>query len=197
MSKSEYIRVMTPPFRISFPNLTVPRPGPNGEGEPKYSIKMLFPKDMQGADKDAMQKIRDTCAFVAKNKWPEGLPKGLKKPIHDGDAESEYPEDAGCWYASARSTQKPGIVDARNIEIQDDRRIEQMIYPGCWCRATIAIGAAERGSKCVHFILGNIQKIRDDASFSPRKAATEEFEALEHSEAQADFADDQDEESEF
>jgi hypothetical protein len=196
-TKNEYIRIMTPPFRVSFPNLTEARPGPDGTGKPKFGLKMLFPKNMTGSDLEQMKKIRAICAQVAAAKWPDGLPKGLKKPLHDGDTDSEYPEDGGFWYASARSTQKPGVVNQKNIEIQDNAAIEKLLYAGCWARATIAIGATETGSKCVHFILGNIQKIRDDESFSSRKSAQEEFDALEPSEAQSDFDEKETSEDEF
>lgn len=189
--KSEYVKMMTPPFRVSFPNLAEPRPGPGGTGDSKFGIKMLFPKNATGKDAEMLSDIRKVCKEVAVKYWGEKLPVNLKKPFRDGDTESDYPEDAGFWIASARTTKKPGIVDQRLIEIKDKDEIESKIYGGCWARATIAIGATEAGgSKCVHFILQNLQKLKDDNSFGSRKAATEEFEAVEFSEAQNDFGDD-------
>jgi hypothetical protein len=163
---------------------------------------MLFPKN----PKDVPEKLRSLpgsidelkkiCAEVANAFWPEGLPKNLKKPFRDGDTDTEYAEDKGMHVASARTTKKPGIVDGSNREITSKEEIEERIYAGCWCRATIAIGATETGSKCVHFCLNNLQKLKDDTKFGNRKSAKEEFETVDGfedgaaGEAERDFSAD-------
>lgn len=196
MAKKEYVKVMTPAFRISFPNISEAK-AINGQGDPKFGMKMLFPKDVNQVPQEfradyneKLANMRTVCKNVAMKFWENKLPANLKKPFHDGDTESEYPEDSGHWYASARTTKKPGVVDGRNHEYKEKNAIDDLIYGGCWCRATVAIGATETGgSKCVHFVLNNIQKLKDDSPFGNRKAATEEFEQVDFSEVQDDFED--------
>lgn len=189
-TKSEYIKIMTPAFRISFPNLAEARTV-NNQGTPKFGMKMLFPKNATGKDKELLDNMRNVCKDVAMKYWENKIPSNLKKPFHDGDTESDYPEDLGYWYASARTTKKPGIVDGKNYEYKTKEEIEKLIYAGCWCRATLAIGATETGgSKCVHLVLNNVQKLKDDAPFGNRKSAVEEFDVVDFSETAADFAND-------
>jgi len=185
-AKSEYKKIMTPAFRVSFPHLAEPMPGPDG-GIAKFAVKMLFPK----SEKDVPEKLRNLpgsatiaeikklCADVATAYWKDGLPKTLKKPFRDGDTETEYAEDKGMLVASARTTKKPGIINGANREMTTKEEIEERFYAGCWARATIAVGATETGgNRCVHFVLNNLQKLKDDAKFGNRKSAKEEFETV-------------------
>jgi hypothetical protein len=192
-NENNYIRVTTPPFRLSFPWLATPQPPIDGKGEPKFGIKMMFPKAT--AEKD-LAEIRKVCAHVANSFWGGKIPGNLKKPLHDGDTESEYPEDKGFLYASARCKNKPGIVDGAMREIKTEEEIKDRLYPGCWCRATIQIGAGDKGgSKFVHLALCNIQLLRGDTKFGNRKDAKDDFaavegyvdESVENSEVAADF----------
>ena len=191
--KSVYVKYMTPPFRASFPALHEPKLGPDGTGKPKYSVRMMFPKEAESKDKEMLAKIRASVKDSALKYWDGKIPVNLKKPFKDGDTESDHDGDKGYMIASARTDKKPGVVDARNIPIESPEAIQEKIYPGCWCRATILVGATETGgSKCVHFILQNLQKLKDGERFDNRVAATEEFEPVEFSEEQEDFADEKD-----
>jgi hypothetical protein len=180
VKKSVYTKFMTPKFRISYPHLIEPQLGPDGTGTPKYGLKMMFPKEgMDQEDKLLFQKLREGSKKAAIDYWGDPLPKNLKKPLKDGDADSDREEDKGFWYASARSKDKPGVVSAQCLKIIDPDEIKNMIYPGCWCRATIAVGATEQGgSKCVHFILNNIQFVKDDTRLDGRTSADRDFEPV-------------------
>jgi hypothetical protein len=178
---------MTPQFRASFPSLHEPKFGPDGTGKAKYSVKMLFPKTMEGNDLKLFNELRAGIKTAALNYWGENIPKTLKKPLKDGDdADNDY--DKGFWTVSARTDKKPGVVNDRNQIVDDPQKIGELIYPGCWCRATVLVGATETGgSKCVHLILQNIQFLKNGDRLDGRSAADQDFEPVTFSEEQADF----------
>ena len=193
--KPNHVSGVTPPFRISYPKLVHPEPGPGGVGEPKFSIRMLFPKNMEPADEARMELMRKCCGQVARAffcKKPEDkLPLALKKPLHDGDGEEGKKGEAGFWTANARTNKdnKPEVMDQKKA-LMDDARITREIYPGCWCRAHISIGATDKaGSKCVYFVLNHVQKIKDDTRLAGKGSANDCFDAVEYSEAQEAFAE--------
>ena len=193
--KPNYVSGVTPAFRISYPKLITPDLGPGGAGEPKFSIRMLFPKNMDAADAERLELMRKCCGQVARAffcKKPEDqLPKALKKPIHDGDGEDGKKGEGGFWTANARTNaeNKPECVDQEK-EHMDDERVKREIYPGCWCRAHISIGATDKaGSKCVFFVLNHVQKVKDDTRLAGKGSADDCFDAVEYSEAQEAFAE--------
>lgn len=194
--KSEFVKCWTPNFRVSFPALDEPKLGPDGTGEPKYSVRCLVPKNCTGKDAELLKKLREECKNSALKFWevddPAKLPKALKKPIKDGD-ESEYEGEHGYWVFNARTTQRPGVVDAKCRDLSKEE-IKDQVYAGCWARATVLVGSTDRaGSKCVFLILSNLQKIKDDTPFGNRRKASEEFEAVEFSEAGEEFTGAEDE----
>lgn len=165
-------KCMTPEFRTSYPNVFKAK---SFEGqEPKYGLTMLFSK------KADISKLKKAAFNAAVEKWGEDKakwPKKLRLPFRDGDAEKAdmkgYP---GHIFVSASSKQKPGVVDQRREAILD----EQAFYAGCYARATLIAFAYDRaGNVGVSFSLQNVQKLRDGERFSGRKAAEDEFDAVE------------------
>jgi hypothetical protein len=185
--KCDFIKCTTPPFRVSFPALHEPKRGPDGTGELKYSVRMLFPKEMGESDAKLFKTIVDACGTVANQFWGEGKhPKNLKKPRKDGD-DSDYANEKGHWILNARTTQKVGVVDQKRRELIDEE-IKEKLYAGCWARATILVGATNKaGNNAVYLILQNVQFLRDDSAFGNRKKAVDDFEAVEFSEGAEDF----------
>lgn len=175
MAKQERIKLKTPPFRLSFPNLLAPN---SYEGGPaKYGCSMLFyPDKMNKKQKalfDAMVQAAD-AALREKFKIPKGkkIPANFKLPMRDGDEKPDLDGYGdGCKFASATSKMKPGIIDVNGVEIDD----AEEIYAGCWCRATITVFGYDNIGKGAAFGLYNIQKIADDASFSNRASAEDDF----------------------
>jgi hypothetical protein len=185
----KYEKVWTPTARICWPHLDAPWGGPRNDSEPKYCATFLIPKNVQGKDAELLKTMREKCDLVTKKTWPEKLPANLKRLFKDGD-EMDLAECKGHWVFTARTKEKPGVVTRANVEVKEPEKIKELIYPGCWVRATVAIGANEfSGSKYQHALLNNLQFVRDDARFDGKAAATSEFEALETSETQEDFAD--------
>lgn len=180
--KKKRVRVVTPFFRVSFPNVFVPKAAFKGQ-EPTYNIQMLFPKD--GKHKANLEEIKKLVLQVAADKWGSDITKypGSKKspfkwPLRDGE-EKELEAYKGMIFANAKSKMKPQILDRDKNEILAPTEF----YGGCWARATISIypfALTELGSYGVAFGLDNIQKVRDDASFNGKRNAKDDFEVIEN-----------------
>lgn len=172
---AERLKVVTPPFRVSFP--AVFEPSSYQGGDPKYSVVGLFyPGKFTDADKKAwasMQAIADVASKDKFKKAVKDLPANLKRPIRSG-AEKEHLEGynvPGCMFATFSSKQRPGIVDRNKQPILT----EEDFYPGCWARATITAYPYDNVGKGVAFGLHNLQKLGDDENFTGRVAAEEDF----------------------
>lgn len=165
--------VLTPEARFSFPSLfTATKPkGSPAEQKPKFGVTMLFKK---GEDltilKEAVVGVL-TEKFGEKDKWP----KKLRLPFRD-QGEKEYAGyEAGAIFVTALSSQKPGVVNAKNEYIDD----ESQVYPGCYGRCTIrAFYYDNSGNKGVSFGLQNAQKTRDGESLGGRMRAEDEFDQV-------------------
>lgn len=165
--------VLTPEARFSFPSLFRPTKPKNAKPEQKekYGVTLLFKK---GEDltilKEAVVEVL-TEKFGTKDKWP----KNIRLPFRDqGDREYEGYE-AGATFIGALSTQKPGVVNARNEYIED----ESQVYPGCYGRATLRpFWYDNSGNKGVSFGLQNVQKTRDGEALGGRMRAEDEFDAV-------------------
>jgi len=165
-------RVMTPEFRVSFPNVFKPGRALQEGAEPKYGMSMLFPK---GAD---LKALKAAAAAAAKEKWGDKIPKGIRDPFRDqGEKEYEGYED-GAIFINATSKLKPGLVDSQREDIISDEEF----YAGCYARATInAFAYDTAGNKGVAFGLNNVQKLRDGDPLGGRVRAADDFEAVESS----------------
>ena len=172
---AERLKIVTPPFRVSFP--AVFEPSSYQGGDPKYSVVGLFdPDKVTEADKKAwasMQAIADAASKDKFKKADKDLPANFKKPIRSG-AEKEHLEGynvPGCMFATFSSKQRPGIVDRNKQPILT----EDEFYPGCWARATVTAYPYDNVGKGVAFGLHNIQKLGDDENFTGRMAAEDDF----------------------
>ena len=170
--------VMTPKFRVSFPDVF--RPGKaDDSGKQKYGVTMLFEP---GADLTA---LKAEAMRAGKEKWGADetkWPKGWKNPFKEQGDKSYDGYVAGGKYISAKSSQKPGLVNTKNEDIID----ESEFYAGCYARATVKAFAYEARnasgaviSRGIGFGLHNIQKLGDGDPFSGRIAASKEFTPVE------------------
>jgi hypothetical protein len=173
---AERLKVVTPPFRVSFP--AVFEPSSYQGGDPKYSVVGLFyPDKFTEADKKtwaSMQAIADAASKDKFKKAVKDLPGNFKKPIRSG-AEKEHLEGynvPGCMFATFSSKQRPGIVDRNKQPILT----EEDFYPGCWARATITAYPYDNVGKGVAFGLQNLQKVADGERLDSRTDAQEDFE---------------------
>jgi len=170
----ERTKIITPPFRVSFPSVF--EPSSYQGGEPKYSVVMLFyPDKFNEADKKAfaaLKAVADVAAMEKFKKPVKDFSDNMRKPIRRGEEKAHlegYGE--GCVFATASSKQRPGLIDKTKQEILD----KDAFYPGCWARATVTAFAYDNKGKGVAFGLHNIQKLGDGENFTGRVAADEDF----------------------
>ncbi len=175
--KPEKKKVISPPFRLSFPNL-FEKSSFKGS-EPKYSAVMIFhPDKFTAKDKaafQAMKNIANEAALEFHKKALKDFPEGWKKPLKDGMIKDHLEGyGKGTIFATASTKQSPGIInrerDPMVVMTPDD------MYPGCWCRATITAYGYDNIGKGVAFGLQNIQKLGEGQNFTGRVAAEEDFE---------------------
>jgi hypothetical protein len=171
MAKSELVKVMTPKFRVSFPNVFKAKAIEEGQ-DPKFSMAMLFDDE---ADLSAMKKAAQDAI---KAKWPDKSkrPKGLRNPFRDATEKLQFEGyEEGITFVTASSKQKPGLVDQQRDDILD----YEDFYAGCYARATLlAFPYDTMGNKGVSFLLSNIQKLADGEPLSGKTKAKDDFDAV-------------------
>ncbi len=90
MSSNKSEIVVTPEFRMVWPNLFEPRAfmrDGKPTGEPKYGLTMLFdPNAPKIPGQPTLDDLKATAARVAKAQWPGRDLKELKFPFKSGDA---------------------------------------------------------------------------------------------------------------
>jgi len=179
----EELKVLTPAFRISFPNVFKPRAAFDGQ-EPTYNIQMLFPKNEAdipeklrkfGTDLSSVKKaLAAACRkeWGEKSKWPK-----FKHPvIRDGEEKSDLAQYKGMFFINSKSKYAPGIVNQRNEEIIS----AEEFYAGGWARATLNVYTYDnKFGAGVQLGLQNLQFLMDDESFSGKRNAKDDFDVIE------------------
>jgi len=161
-------KVLTPEFRVGFPHVFKPKVF--GQGDPKFSVMMIFEKK---ADLAAMKRI---AMQAAKEKWGDKLPPNFRGPLRDG-AEKAHLEGLGTGvvFTTATTKTQPGLVDRELQTIVSPSEF----YPGCYARATVhAFAYDNSGNRGVSFGLQNLQKLRDGKPLSGRSRPEDDFDAL-------------------
>ena len=124
--------VVTPEFRMLWPNLFEPRRVKikgKETGEPKYGLSMLL-------DPSEIGDLKTAAKDVALAKWPGHTLSELKFPFSDGDKKAAEQETAGRdgkFYAGtvvlkASSKYKPVVVDTHRKDIIDATRLYSGAY---------------------------------------------------------------------
>lgn len=165
--------IITPEFRVSFPQILEPRLN-DLNGKMEYSLVALFPK---GADLSA---LKAAAAAAAKEKWGDKLPANMRSPFRDQaekEKDGKLPAgmEAGAIFMSLKANQRPGLVDAKVQPIID----ASDFYAGCWARAQVrAFAYDNKGNRGVSFGLQNVQKMREGEPLGSRVRAEDAFEAV-------------------
>jgi hypothetical protein len=164
--------IMTPEFRVSFPNVFRPGKVIQAGAEPKYGVTMLFPK---GAD---LSKLKAAAQAAVVEKWgadQSKWPKNLRSPFRDQGEKEFAGYEPGAVFITATSKQKPGLVDAQVQDIIE----ESQFYAGCYARATVrAFAYDQAGNSGVAFGLQNIQKLREGEPLGGRTKPSQDFEPV-------------------
>ena len=167
MAKKEIEKVITPVFRVSFPQVFEPKAF--GGGDPKFSVVMLFDK------KADLTKIKALIKKAALAKWPEELPKTFVNPRKNGD-KKEYNGYAGMIYATASSLYAPGVIDEQKEPIINPKEF----YAGCYAIASVNAFAYDKlGKRGVSFGLQNLMKINDGEPLGGGSTPEQDFESIE------------------
>lgn len=175
MNKARHM-VITPPFRVSFPNVFVPRSFQDTDGVAKnYSLDMIFNSE-KDFDKEHKGKTTQTPSMKrvlfnakvdqwgSKDKWPKFpfpvFKEGNERQNKDGEILNGY-EDK--FYATAKCGEKfpPKVVglDGKPLD-------EKSFYPGCYAIAGLMARPYIFGkNQGVRFILLQIQKVKDGERF--------------------------------
>lgn len=168
-AKQNTANIISPEFRVSFPNVFRPQAMKGSNNEPKYGITMLFKK---GENLAALEKAVLDCATEAlgadRSKWP----KGLRSPFRDQGERDYEGYEQGAVFVNATSKQRPGLVDANVQDIIEERQF----YAGCYARASLrAFYYDSSGNKGVGFGVQNIQKTRDGEPLGGRTTPEQDF----------------------
>ena len=178
MANTPSTRVTTPRARASYANVFEPRRSPNGDL--KYSIMLLFPKDSTD-----FSEMKAAVVAAAQKKFPSlGIKtfkdlkeSGLKSPFRDGDKEPKYKgkEDyKGMVFINASDKEAPGIIDENKHPITSASEF----WSGCWCSVSVTFfGYSNSGNEGVGVGLNNIMRLGKDSRLDNRMAAEDEFEA--------------------
>lgn len=199
------VKITTKPFRLAFPVLE--KPEAYEDGDPKYSIQMIFEKDSEG-----VQEIRKALFQACKNRWGDDRAKwpGLLKtinfkdffdptgkngfPVRDGDTVT-WDGFAGMAFckASCSTKFKPGVVDkTRKALGEPDSTLGSYddVFGGLICRAVITCDTYEGKTKGCTCYLSHVQVLKDDGTRYSGSRAEDEFDDWQDNESGATGDDD-------
>ena len=170
--KTNPLKVVTPKFRLSFPELFEAKVYEDQAA--KFSIKMLFDK------KTDLAPLKAVVKKAIQEKWGDNNIKGLTLPFVDGN-EKDLDGYENTIVVGASSKFKPQVVNQKLEEIltADD------IYAGCFARAAINAYAWEAKNKQgkvikrgVSFNLESVQKLSDGERFVKVPDAKDTFDEV-------------------
>ena len=192
-SQSKSSRLITPPFRVSFPSVF--EKSTFNEGASRYSLTALFfPKKFTDKDKEKWKAILaaiDKVSIEAFKKPMKDLDKGLYKvPFHKGDEKTYqgYGDPDMRYCTLANSKRRPQIVNVDGSFITAEN--SEDFYAGCWARASVNPYAFTKIGKGISLGLANLQKIKDDESFEGFTSAEDDFGGDDEFGTQADDEED-------
>ena len=156
--KLEGIKITTPKGRLSFPHLFEPTKYKE-DSKAQYNCTILFPKNEDLSKlKTAMGLAQEQAFGKDKKNWP----KNINLPWRDGDDKDDYEGYAGNYYLSAKTFNRPPVIDRQKQKIED----AEEIYGGCYGRLALVIKVTESGGKYyVTCYLQGVQKLSDGEKF--------------------------------
>jgi Protein of unknown function (DUF2815) len=193
MGKSERIRLLTPTFRVSFPDVFVKRVF-QGQGDQsgRYACAALFsgfevvdgrtrmkaPASWPDKDQSKWNAVIQACnevAIRAFKKPMKELDRGVYQlPFHRGE-EKEY-EGYGpgiVYFTMSAKNRRPGIVAKDGITPITHGGPEEF-YAGCYARASVTPFANTQW-KSLALGLNNLQKLADGSRLDAFTSAEDDF----------------------
>lgn len=175
---AEIIKLVTPVFRVSFPNLFEPQ-SMNG-GKAKYGLSAVWtPADFTDLDKKrwaAIKKAMDEESIRAFKKSVKDLPANFKKGLRNGNEKELEGYGPGTVFASLTTNLRPGVIDIDKTPIGPEHGNDSLIYPGMYGRATVNVYSYSNEGKGIALGLMNFQRVRDGERLDSRTDAANDFE---------------------
>ena len=155
-------KVVTGSVRFSYLNVFKPRAFAEGSPE-KYSVVLLIPKTAEKTVRKIKKAIEEETKEGMSAFWKGKKPANFWNPLRDGDEEKadEHPEYAGMYFITAKSDQKPILLDESGEELFD----QSEMYSGCWGRADLSFFAFDNKTKGIGVGLNALKKTKDDEPF--------------------------------
>jgi hypothetical protein len=184
------VKLTTPPFIACFPNAFKARPGgKNGTGKLKYGLTALWLDPDAFPEQDKKKWVAILKALSAESvaafgkKWSELNPAVYRTGIRknsDREEPFEHPNiTPRAMFANITSDYKPGVCDINGNDVGPELGNEDLLYPGCLCRATVNAYSFKNEGKGVAIGLNNIMILSSNVAKYPRldnrKGAAEDF----------------------
>ena len=165
--------IITPEFRMVFPQLFEPKPvvvKGKEVGDPIYSLLMMF-------EPSAIKPVKEKAAEVARQKWPNRDLTELNMPFQSGDeqAKNAAAKDKdgsffeGMQLLKTKSKFQPGVVGPNKQEILN----ASDIYSGCYGYAEVnfvSYDGISNNPDGVTAYLNHVMKSRDGERLAGRTA---------------------------
>lgn len=167
-------RVVTGKVRFSYFNALSSRKN-EMSGKEEFSTQVLVPK----SDTETVNALKAAAKEALVAKFGDKIPKNVRNPLRDGDTETKQdgsplgPEYAGHFFFNAKSTNKPGAVDANGHDLLGS----QDIVSGDYGRVSLnAYAYSQAGNNGVSFGLNNIMLVaKGDTLGGGRVSAAADF----------------------
>jgi hypothetical protein len=181
---SEVIKLKS--VRLSFPRLWVPKAFQEGQ-PPRFEATFLLDPS-NAAHAALIKRVNSEAMRIAKLKWPNGIPKGVKPcyGLADKDpVKSEYDGYAGMWYIASNNKTRPTVVGRRREPLVEK---DGKPYAGCYVNGSITLWAQDNSfGKRINANFRAVQFDRDGEAFGVKPVdAEDEFDELEDGEAPFD-----------
>jgi len=171
--------LLTPPFRVSFPEVWQKKSFQ--EGQPgRYSLTCLFtPAEFSEKDKAKWKAIHVACNQVALDVWKKSYiaardAGGYTLPFHKGDAEAKWGRGPGIVFCTlAASMRRPTIINKQGEVMTEDG--EEEFYSGCYARASINPYVPKGWKKTMALGLNNLQKLGEGERLDNFSSAEDDF----------------------
>ena len=161
------------PCRVSYVHLDAPWSN-DDKSDKKYSLSCIIPKD----DKETIAVI-DAAIAEAKqsgvsSKWNGKMPRTLKNPVHDGDA--ERPDDEAYKGAIYMGANSKTAVRTLNRLRQDIPATD--IYSGCYALVSITFFPYSGSSNGIGAGLNIVMKTDDGEKLGGGGDPTKDFDGM-------------------
>lgn len=158
---------VTPPGRLSFPQLFEPRSiDPRDPSQkPRFSATLICPPAFCGT---IVTELQQMAREALKRKFGTNMPRNPKRFWSRGEDYKYAGYNPGdiILKAAATAENPPTIYDVDGRVLTIDNGGPAKVYAGCWCRFVVGVYAYDRGSQGVSLLLKAVQKLRDDVPFA-------------------------------